>query len=603
MARYNSVSTTGSIAQGGTISTPYSGLLTTITTGSGTTNLPNPVLYAGSTQTFYNATVAAITLSTPSGVFNGPATGGTNTISLPVGAVITVVSDGTNYIAQDWLGGPASHTTITASGTITAQSTVTFNPSNANVSIQPSGTGTVTINPAVAGTIDNMAIGATTATTGRFSTVTTSGNVAIGQASTTSYALSVFGTSGRFFDALGNTTQIRLAASEGGWAGGYNWASNSGTVLGGFQGNGSGQTMSSLGMYVGAMTTPTMTLTSTQVGIGTASINAPLHVAASTNATAGIIGGTIHVRDTTANSAPATAGMAGIAFSSGPGMDWAIGKLWSGTTTQFVIKDGAAALGTQFVTINSSGYVGIKTSTPQAEIDLKGNLLVRNGIFMSESASSTIAGDNVNWHHFGYAGGANYHITGSTTGDLTISAIPGSNIVFGTVATGQPVPLQRLTIQPGGTVSATGIIYAASEIQSGSALRAYGNQARLHFYSYSEGTMGGGYVHMKTNVYQTNTQMYSVHFSGHDYSGAKSISATLGWYNYQPSNGPISIGGNAGTHSVTAYKSADGYTVMVIGPTGGYYTAFTLSQYLTTQGLADLTITAAKSTGSASGAY
>ena len=171
MARYNTVSTTGSIAQGSIISSPYSGLLTTITTGSGTTTLPNPVLYAGSTQTFYNATVAAVTIQTPSGVFNGPGTGSASTLSLPVGAVITLVSDGTNYIAQDWLGGPASHTTITASGTITAQSTVTFNPSNANVSIQPSGTGTVTINPATAGTLDNVAIGATTATTGKFTTM------------------------------------------------------------------------------------------------------------------------------------------------------------------------------------------------------------------------------------------------------------------------------------------------------------------------------------------------------------------------------------------------------------------------------------------------
>jgi tagatose-1,6-bisphosphate aldolase len=87
MARYNSVSTTGSIAQGGTISSPYSGLLTTITTGSGTTNLPNPVLYAGSSQTFYNATVAAITLLTPSGVFTGPATGGATTLTLPAGSI------------------------------------------------------------------------------------------------------------------------------------------------------------------------------------------------------------------------------------------------------------------------------------------------------------------------------------------------------------------------------------------------------------------------------------------------------------------------------------------------------------------------------------
>ena len=87
MARYNSVNSTGSVTQGSSIASPASGLLTTITTGSGTTNLPNPVLYAGSVQTFYNATVAAITLSTPSGNITGPGTGGTQTISLPAGSV------------------------------------------------------------------------------------------------------------------------------------------------------------------------------------------------------------------------------------------------------------------------------------------------------------------------------------------------------------------------------------------------------------------------------------------------------------------------------------------------------------------------------------
>ena len=157
MARYNSVNSTGSIAVGGTISAPYSGLLTTITTGSGSVTLPNPVLYTGSTQTFYNATVSAVTLATPSGNFTGPGTGGAGTLVLPVGAIITLVSDGTNYIAQAWLGGPVSATSVTASGTLTAQSTVTFNPANASVSIQPSGSGSVTINPGTAGSISNMA--------------------------------------------------------------------------------------------------------------------------------------------------------------------------------------------------------------------------------------------------------------------------------------------------------------------------------------------------------------------------------------------------------------------------------------------------------------
>ena len=53
-----------------------------------------------------------------------------------------------------------------------------INPANANVSIAPTGTGTVTINPATAGTLNNIAIGGTTAAAGTFTTATaTTGNI------------------------------------------------------------------------------------------------------------------------------------------------------------------------------------------------------------------------------------------------------------------------------------------------------------------------------------------------------------------------------------------------------------------------------------------
>jgi len=56
-----------------------------------------------------------------------------------------------------------------------------INPANAAVNISPTGTGTVTINPATASTMNNVAIGGTTALAGSFTTVTaTTGNVVIG---------------------------------------------------------------------------------------------------------------------------------------------------------------------------------------------------------------------------------------------------------------------------------------------------------------------------------------------------------------------------------------------------------------------------------------
>jgi hypothetical protein len=64
---------------------------------------------------------------------------------------------------------------------ITLSVATNITPANAAVAISPTGTGTLTLNPATASTINNMSIGATTALSGRFTDVTaTTGNVVIG---------------------------------------------------------------------------------------------------------------------------------------------------------------------------------------------------------------------------------------------------------------------------------------------------------------------------------------------------------------------------------------------------------------------------------------
>ena len=64
---------------------------------------------------------------------------------------------------------------------ITLSVATNITPANAAVAISPTGTGTVTLNPATASTINNMSIGATTALTGRFTSVTaTTGNFVVG---------------------------------------------------------------------------------------------------------------------------------------------------------------------------------------------------------------------------------------------------------------------------------------------------------------------------------------------------------------------------------------------------------------------------------------
>ncbi len=55
--------------------------------------------------------------------------------------------------------------------TLTTTGATTFSPPNANVDVSPTGTGTFTVNPAVTGTINNMSIGAASASTGVFTTV------------------------------------------------------------------------------------------------------------------------------------------------------------------------------------------------------------------------------------------------------------------------------------------------------------------------------------------------------------------------------------------------------------------------------------------------
>jgi len=153
MARYNTVSTTGSVAGGNSISTPYSGLLTTLT-GTGTVTVPNPIYYTGQTQTFYNSTGSIITLSTPSGNFYAPGFSTATTLNLAPNAMITIASDGTNYQTIGWLGGIVTATSLTSTGGI-------------NVS-----GGVVTLTSSTTGTINNVNIGGTTAGTGAFTTLT-----------------------------------------------------------------------------------------------------------------------------------------------------------------------------------------------------------------------------------------------------------------------------------------------------------------------------------------------------------------------------------------------------------------------------------------------
>jgi len=105
---------------------------------------------------------------------------------------------------------------------VTVSAPIAITPANGLVNIAPTGTGSLTINPATAGTINNMSIGATTASTGAFSTLSATGVTTV-QAGTVSLpAITTTGdtNTGIFFPAAdtiafaeGGTESMRIDSS------------------------------------------------------------------------------------------------------------------------------------------------------------------------------------------------------------------------------------------------------------------------------------------------------------------------------------------------------------------------------------------------------
>jgi hypothetical protein len=136
--------------------------------GTGVNNGTNTITVAGN---FATAGAFATTLT---------ATGATNVTLPTTGTLATLAGTETftnKTINASTIGaanpGSGTFTTLTANGDFTASG------ANAAVTLSPTGTGTVTINPATTGTIDNVNIGVTTAGTGRFTTLTATTSLTI----------------------------------------------------------------------------------------------------------------------------------------------------------------------------------------------------------------------------------------------------------------------------------------------------------------------------------------------------------------------------------------------------------------------------------------
>jgi hypothetical protein len=190
MARYNTATLQQTISAAATINSPVEGSYFKFTgTAPYTVNLPTPASTSGVPFTFYNSTSGTITLSTSSGSFVGSSGSLAGTQTVLTTATVNIVSDGTNYIVLAATGGPI------AASTLSATSTVTLSPANANVVLSPTGTGVVTINPATAGTINNVAIGGSTAAAGTFTDFTATGTTTLQQIAEKITSISSYGTS------------------------------------------------------------------------------------------------------------------------------------------------------------------------------------------------------------------------------------------------------------------------------------------------------------------------------------------------------------------------------------------------------------------------
>ena len=204
-----------------TINATNSGTVTSV----GGTGTVNGITLTGTVTTSGNLTLGGtLDLSAP------PAIGGTtaNTIT---GTTVTASTkfSGTNYDASGSGGGAlrtsAGSNCLQWGGgggvNLTLDGAFNMNPANATIQISPTGTGTLTVNPATAGTINNMAIGGTTPAAGAFTTVTASTAIGIasgGTGQTTAAAaitaLTGTQTSGQYLRS--NGTNAVLAAIQAG---------------------------------------------------------------------------------------------------------------------------------------------------------------------------------------------------------------------------------------------------------------------------------------------------------------------------------------------------------------------------------------------------
>jgi hypothetical protein len=157
-----------------------------------------PIVQGGTTKqvSIANVTagrsVAALSVITP-------------TIQAEAGSAGGTIKNGSGVAQMQWGSGGGSNLSLEVATNI--------NPANAAVSIAPTGTGTVTINPATASNMNNVAIGGTTPLAGKFTALEATGVTTVQAGTAADPAITTTGdtNTGIFFPAADT-----IAFSEGG---------------------------------------------------------------------------------------------------------------------------------------------------------------------------------------------------------------------------------------------------------------------------------------------------------------------------------------------------------------------------------------------------
>lgn len=150
MARYNTAPQTLTITGTEVLTYAFTGGIISLTGTSGyTVTLVSPVFFPGSRQTFYNATSGDITLAAAAGNIKGNGVTLGTSVTIPTNSTYVLTSDGADYVLTSALAGTTVfELPVTTRNTFTAEGAVNLIPEDANVTISPTGSGTVAISPA-----------------------------------------------------------------------------------------------------------------------------------------------------------------------------------------------------------------------------------------------------------------------------------------------------------------------------------------------------------------------------------------------------------------------------------------------------------------------